>query len=129
MRDRSIRLTTTMGRPVDVVIMSAERDGVPFRWRSGAFDVDIGETDARRLLAFLTGHYGASHLVPPTAPPLTAPALVVRIAISGELGKGGRGIAEAIRLLGLALGRLSDGDLRGEIADAQGLRGVRWRSE
>ena len=114
-----------MGRVVDLTIMPVEREGLPFRWRSGAYDVDIGEADAQQMLAFLAAHYGGprSDLSPPAAP-----ALVVRIAVTGDLCRGGRGIAEAIRLLGLALGRLADGDMRGEITDAHGLRGVRWRS-
>lgn len=112
---------------MDVVIMPSEPDGVPFRWRCGAYDVGVGEADARRLIEHLAAHYGVP--LPATPSPSLPPALVVRIAVSGDMGKGGRGIAEAIRLLGLALGRLSDGEVKGEIADAQGLRGVRWRSE
>lgn len=126
MPDRSLRLTTTMGRVVDLVIMPPVSGNTPFRWRSGAYDVDIAYSDAKRLLEFLDANYNPQPRAQPTQS--RAPRLVVRIEVCGELGRGGRGIAEVTKLLGLALGRLADGELDGEVTDAHGLRGVRWRS-
>ena len=62
MRERSIRLTTTMGRVVDLTIMPLGPGGLPFRWRCSTYDADIGEADAKRLLTFLAANYEAPQI-------------------------------------------------------------------
>ena len=123
MPEISLRLVTTMGRPIDIVLMPADRGGTPFRWRSGAYDVDVAEADARKLLGFLAGHYVREQGAFDTT---GKPALVIQLSVAGELIQNGQGIQEALRLVGIAITRLQEGVLSGRLSDKAGVRHVSW---
>ena len=89
----------------------------------GLWRLEIPPEQALRLLSFGEAHFG---MPAPFEPRPVNERLVIRVELVSPAHAPGRRIAEACRLLGIALARLEAGDTCGQTADPEGTRRVQW---
>ncbi|MBP0496539.1 hypothetical protein [Roseomonas indoligenes] len=122
-----LALPTTTDRKVEVSILDQGRyhPGRVLKWSGGVYQVELPDPEVVKLLRMLSDHYVTAS----TALPVEGrrAKLVVEVLLEGEAAEGGRRIAEACRLLGLALGRIEQGEAQGLVADQADERRVAWR--
>ena len=121
----SVRLRGRGDRSLDATVVPdpAAAGGRVLRLRTGVVDVDLDDREVVRLLALLAGHYA---LPADGVPDGRAARMTLDVLLEGPPAEGGRRIAEAGRLVGLALGRMADGEAKGLVADERGERRVAW---
>lgn len=104
------------------------RPGRALLWSGGVYEAELDDAEALRLLRLLLAHYA---LPPEGGGGATASDQIARLTLEvlleGDAAEGGRRVAEAVRLVGLALGRIEDGETQGFAADDAGARRVAWR--
>ncbi|WP_308219931.1 hypothetical protein [Roseomonas populi] len=101
-----LALKPTTDARAEVTILDCGRchPGRVLKWSGGVYQVELPDPEVVNLLRMLSDHYTTAS----TAPPVEGrrAKLVVEVLLEGEAAEGGRRIAEACRLLGLALGRI-----------------------
>lgn len=112
-----LAMKPTIDARAEVTILNQSRyhPGRVLKWSGGVYQVGIPDPEAVKLLRMLSDHYVTASTVPPVEG--RRAKLVVEVLLEGEAAEGGRRIAEACRLLGLALGRIEQGEAQGLVAD------------
>lgn len=127
-----VTLATASGARAEVTVLpeGRRRAGRALLWSGGVYEAELCDAEAVRLLRLLAAHYAAA----PSADGGGAMArgggvarFTLEVLLEGDAAEGGRRVAEAVRLVGLALGRVEDGEAEGFLADEAGQRRVSWR--